>query len=392
MQMGHRLTENKVRKVISSGSLNQEIKLRKTENAWKPGRIVKHDDEPSESLLKKARGLLNKLTPQNFDKIKNQFLALDIDSLEKLRKMIELIFDKAVDEPAFCEQYASLCRHLSTITVQQDSDAKLINFNTLLLEKCQHSFETDKYKDINIEERLKEIEQCTEKEKKQQLIDELDEEKRLVRKKSLGNIKLIGALYKNGKLKDEIMDLCIETLISNDDEDSYECLCSLLKSIGEKYEENITKKGNKGKFNQQFKALDQIVRQNKIASRIKFLIMDILEMRKNSWKLRKLQDVNKPKTLEEVHEDARKQEEQSNKEMNSQLGNKRNNPDSNRKRNDNWMQSNSRKSQQSSNDALSNIRKLNVSVLFVFIYFVELSWPSNDMMMNLFTSYPYLRT
>jgi len=352
-RMGQRMnSDNKMpRKIISSNSLTQDVKLRTTENAWRP-EFKRTDDETTESLIKRARGMLNKLTPQNFEKIRNDFMNFKIDQVVKLKKLIELIFDKAVDEPAFCDQYAQLCKEMGTITVQE-GEGPVVKFNTLLLERCQTCFEDDKYKDINLEERLQEIEECTDKEKKQQLIDELDEEKRQVRKKSLGNIKLIGALYKNGRLKDEIMDLCIETLIKNGDEDSLECLCSLLKSIGQKFE---GKTQHKNRFNEQMKRLERLVSQNKVVSRIKFLIMDVLDMRKDNWTLRKLQNVNKPKTIEEVHEDAKKKEEESNREI-SQLKNR---PDSLKKRTDNsWMNSNSRKSQQSNSDALTNLRKLN---------------------------------
>ena len=354
--MGQRSDNKQPRKIISSSSLNQDIQLRKAENAWKPAKTI--SDECSD-LIKRARGMLNKLTPQNFEKISLQFLGLGINTEEKLRKMIELIFDKAVDEPAFCEQYAMLCKNMSSITIKKPEEEKAssIKFNTLLLEKCQTCFETDKYKDINMEERLKAIDDCTDKEKKQQLIDELDEEKRQVRKRSLGNIKLIGALYKNDRLKDEIMDLCIHTLIENDDEDSYECLCSLLKSIGEKFERSTA---NRSKFNQQMNSLEKVVRANKIPSRIKFLLMDVLDMRRDNWRLRKLQDVNKPKTIEQVHEEAKKQEEQSNREISSSQLGKRN--DSIKKNeNSRWMQSSSRKSQQNTNDAIQNIRKMAVS-------------------------------
>lgn len=356
MQTGPRLnSENKVPRKILSNSLTQDVKLRTTENAWKPDRSK--NEETTEALIKKARGMLNKLTPQNFEKISSEFLELKIDTEEKLRKLIELIFDKAVDEPAFCEQYAMLCKNMSGITIKDDN-GKSIKFNTLLLERCQTCFETDKYKDINLAEREQAIEECTNPEKKQQMIEELDDEKRLVRKKSLGNIKLIGALYKNDRLKAEIMELCIETLIQNNDEDSFECLCSLLKSIGQKYEKSINS-GQKQKFNQNMNTLEKVIKANKIPSRIKFLIMDVLDMRREGWKLRKLQDVNKPKTIEEVHEDAKKQEEQANREIN-QMGKR--NDNSIKKRNDTWMQSNSRKSQ-SNNDAITNLRKINVSNL-----------------------------
>lgn len=371
MQMGPRAGDKVPRKILAT-SLNDEVKLNKSENAWtqafKGKKKAANFQETTEGLIARARGMLNKLTPQNFDKLSKDFCDLAIDTEDKLKKMIELIFDKAVDEPAFCEQYAMLCKIMSSISVKvsEDNKEKIIKFNTLLLERCQTCFEKDKYQDLNLDERLKKIAECDDKEKKQQLIDELDEEKRLVRKKSLGNIKLIGALYKNNRLKDEIMNLCIDTLINDNQEDSLECLCSLLKSIGEKYEKSNPKKAQ---FNNQMNKLEAIVRENKIASRIKFLIMDILDMRKENWKPRKLQEGNKPKKIEEVHEDIKKEEEQSNIQY-SQLAKRGN--DSMKKRNDNWMGSGSRKSQQSSNDALSNLRKLNVSICGFFSFDVSI--------------------
>lgn len=360
MQMGRMNPENKPRKIISS-SLTQEVKLRTTENAWKPERIkapLDANEETADQLIKRARGMLNKLTPQNFEKISNQFLGLKINTGEKLKRMIGLIFDKAVDEPAFCEQYAQLCKNMSTITVKPENENdKPIKFNTLLLEQCQTCFETDKYKDLNLEEKQREIDECKDKEKRQQMIEELDDAKRLVRKRSLGNIKLIGALYKNDRLKGEIMDLCIETLIANDDEDSYECLCSLLRSIGEKFEKGL-KPNQRPKFNAQMKQLESIVRENKIASRIKFLIMDILDMRRDGWRVRKLQEGTKPKTIEEVHEDLKKREEAENREISQGMGKNRGNDSIKKRTNDNWMQSSSRKSQQSTTDTLSNLRKI----------------------------------
>lgn len=369
MQMGPRMNNNNQdpnkpppRKIITSSSLSKDVVLNTAKYSWKAANKEKKNmtnwQETTEGLISFSRGMLNKLTPQNFDKLSQGFLELGIDTEEKLKRMIELIFDKAVDEPAFCDLYAKLCKKMSTISVDvqgPNNEKKKIKFNTLLLERCQTCFETDKYKDLDLEKRLKEIDECEDKEKKKQLIDDLDEDKRLVRKKSLGNIKLIGALYKHDRLRDEIMNLCIETLINDNVEDSLECLCSLLKEIGGKYEASIQSNHKKSQFNSQMNKLEAIVKENKIASRIKFLIMDVLDMRKDNWKVRKLQEGNKPKKIDEVHEDIKKEEEQCSIQY-SQLS-KRN--DSMKKRNDNWMNSGSRKSQQSSNDALNNLRKLN---------------------------------
>jgi len=46
------------------------------------------------SLLRRARGILNKLCPQKFDDLVGQFKELNIDTGEKLEACIELIFEK----------------------------------------------------------------------------------------------------------------------------------------------------------------------------------------------------------------------------------------------------------------------------------------------------------
>ena len=47
-------------------------------------------------LERKARAILNKLTPQKFDKLVLQFKELDIDSAEKLEMGMELVFEKVM--------------------------------------------------------------------------------------------------------------------------------------------------------------------------------------------------------------------------------------------------------------------------------------------------------
>ncbi|KAK4336815.1 hypothetical protein RND71_043694 [Anisodus tanguticus] len=123
-------------------------------------------------------------------------------------------------------------------------------------------------------------------------------------------------------------------------------------SIGETYEKSIfeSKQDLKRNFDKQMNALEDVVKQNQVTSRIKFLIMDVLDMRREGWKIRKLQDTFKPKTLDEVHEDIKRQDEISNREIN-QIS-KRNDS---MKRKD-WMNP-QRKSQQK--ESLINIRKLN---------------------------------
>lgn len=81
----------------------------------------------------------------------------------------------------------------------------------------------------------------------------------------------------------------------------------------------------------------------------------IMDNRFDNWYdnyVRKQQEDTKLKTIEERYED-RKRKEQKNR--NDSINNRN---DSMKKRNDNWIQSSSRRSQQSTMDTLANLRKI----------------------------------
>lgn len=59
--------------------------------------------------MKKTRGILNKLTPDNFDKLVQKFMELKLeDRDERISKVIKVVFEKAVDEPSFSKEYAKM--------------------------------------------------------------------------------------------------------------------------------------------------------------------------------------------------------------------------------------------------------------------------------------------
>lgn len=61
---------------------------------------------------------------------------------------------------------------------------------------------------------------------------ELQEARDQARRRSLGNIKFIGELFKLKMLTEPIMHDCVVKLLKNHDEESLECLCRLLSTIG----------------------------------------------------------------------------------------------------------------------------------------------------------------
>lgn len=69
-------------------------------------------------------------------------------------------------------------------------------------------------------------------EERERLIAELEEARDKARRRSHGNIKFIGELFKLKMLTEPIMHDCVVKLLKNHDEESLECLCRLLSTIG----------------------------------------------------------------------------------------------------------------------------------------------------------------
>jgi translation initiation factor 4G len=61
------------------------------------------------------------------------------------------------------------------------------------------------------------------------------------RRRSLGNIRFIGELFKLKILVEAIMHDCIFKLLKNGDEESLECMCGLLRTIGKDLENEKAK-------------------------------------------------------------------------------------------------------------------------------------------------------
>lgn len=74
---------------------------------------------PCQELFRKVRSILNKLTPQMFNQLMKQVTDLTIDTEERLKGVIDLVFEKAIDEPGFSVAYGNMCRCLTTVCYAQ---------------------------------------------------------------------------------------------------------------------------------------------------------------------------------------------------------------------------------------------------------------------------------
>jgi translation initiation factor 4G len=287
--------------------VREDVKLHEVENAWKPARFLKgeemtDDEHKTEELYKKVRGVLNKLTPQKFETLVSQVRELQIDTAERLQGVIDLVFEKAVDEPNFSVAYALMCRELALMQVpaanSTEDKKEVVNFRKLLVTRCQIEFEKQSYDESVRNEKVKEINECNDTEKKKELQFELEDYDRRLRMKSVGNIRFIGELFKQQMLTIKIMMRCLDNLLENKDEESLECLCKLLTTIGKELE------SKKIDLTPIFNAMKDIVdkKHGRVSSRVRFMLQDVIDLRRNKWIPRR-QDSN-PKTIDQIQKEA----------------------------------------------------------------------------------------
>lgn len=317
----------------------EKVELHQTENAWRPAKLNETNGELSQStndvLMRKARGILNKLCPQKFDRLVEKFNELQIDTEEKLRLCMELVFEKAVDEPGFSVAYARMCEVLQKKQVMVDTPSggpnskQPVNFRKLLVSKCQQEFERDYLDGLDKLKYEADLAAAANEEARKEIQLEWEEKERNARRRSLGNIRFIGELYKLKMLTAKIMHECIKKLLKSSDEESLECLSRLLTTVGKDLEQetNIKFKSATNQeemkrmglysFDVYFKEIGGIIEQKNTSSRVRFMLQDLVDLRKSFWKPRR--DVAGPKTIDQIHEEA-EQEKTKQQLMNDYAG------------------------------------------------------------------------
>ncbi|XP_032421131.1 eukaryotic translation initiation factor 4 gamma 1a isoform X7 [Xiphophorus hellerii] len=309
--------------IFNSRSLTDNVQLNKAANAWKPSTIKPEDSNPEEAdaeqgktheVFKRLRSILNKLTPQKFQELMKQVMELKIDTEERLKGTIDLIFEKAISEPNFSVAYANMCRCLIGLKVPApDKPGNFVNFRKLLLNRCQKEFEKDQDDDEIFEKKQKEMEASKNDEERERLRVELEEARDKARRRSLGNIKFIGELFKLKMLTEAIMHDCVVKLLKNHDEESLECLCRLLSTIGK----DLDFEKAKPRMDQYFNQMDKIIKERKTSSRIRFMLQDVLDLRKNNWVPRR--GDQGPKTIDQIHKEAELEEHREQIKVQQQL-------------------------------------------------------------------------
>lgn len=262
-------------------------------------------------VQRKVKAALNKMTPEKFDKIADQILAIAAQSKDEadgrtLRQVIQLTFEKATDEAHWASMYAKFCKRMLETMSPDIKDESILDkngnvvsggnlFRKYLLNRCQEEFERG-WK-IDLPEKP-EGERGEEKTEEAAMLSDEYYIAAAAKRRGLGLVQFIGELYKLSMLTERIMHECVKKLVDYTgvpDEAEIESLTKLLKTIGGNLDS--TEKG-KPMMDVYFTRIQAMIDTPELPSRLRFMLMDIVDLRKKNWQSK---EANKgPKTLEEI--------------------------------------------------------------------------------------------
>jgi translation initiation factor 4G len=235
---------------------------------------------PPDMVQRKVKAALNKMTPENFEKISDQIIEIANQSKKEtdgrtLRQVIQLTFEKACDEAHWAGTYAKFCSKMLTSmsneivdeTIRDRSGQPVVGgglFRKYLLNRCQEEFERGW--EANLPP-MPEGQEAT-------LLSDEYYIAAAAKRKGLGLIQFIGELYKLGMLTVKIMHQCVLRLLNFEgqpDESAVENLSKLLKAVGATMDS--TEQGHQ-LVNVYYDRVGSVLEQHKdMPSRSRFMLM-----------------------------------------------------------------------------------------------------------------------
>lgn len=272
-----------------------------TKRRWIPPSTIRRDDALTQEtkndlLFRKVRGILNKLTPEKFQKLSDDLLAIQLDTNTILKGVILLIFEKALDEPKYSSMYAQLCKRLTEEAPNFEPAGKPCTFKLLLLNKCRTEFEN-----------RAQATKAFEKNDGIPLTTDEEEKRTLAKRKMLGNIKFIGELGKLNILAERVLHECIQQLLLDSKKkvvheaaEDLECLSQIMCTCGRLLDSDMAR----GLMDQYFSRMKVLAENPDLPRRIRFMLRDVIELRGNNWVPRKAATVEGPMPMHQIRDDS----------------------------------------------------------------------------------------
>lgn len=302
---------------LTAGSDLKPLEPSKT--GWKPMSItaphaaVAPDGHMAPDMVqRKVKSNLNKMTPERFEKIADQVLAIAAQSKDEtdgrtLRQVIALTFEKACDEAHWASMYAKFCKRMLEEMSPEIKDENVRDkagvpvvggplFRKYLLNRCQEEFERGW--DIHLAEQT----ESTDANGEAAMLSEEYYVAAAAKRKGLGLVQFIGELYKLGMLSIKIMHGCVIKLLDFEglpQESTVESLVKLLRAVGGTMQ---AAEGGPSIVNTYFERIDRVMSLSALPSRLHFMLLDLVDLRRNGW--RSKDDQKGPKTITQIHEEA----------------------------------------------------------------------------------------
>eukprot|EP01012_Entosiphon_sulcatum_P068672 TRINITY_DN989_c0_g1_i1.p1 TRINITY_DN989_c0_g1~~TRINITY_DN989_c0_g1_i1.p1 ORF type:complete len:446 (-),score=70.66 TRINITY_DN989_c0_g1_i1:106-1443(-) len=248
----------------------------RAENAFSNRKETQADS----AILQHICGMLNKITPEKYDTLVSGLKSTSVlDDHELMEKVILMIFEKAIWEPEFACMYADLCSDMSHAEMDRrrleggKTGSRNSMFRRLLLQQCQREFER------------RELDKPPDG-----ISDEAWISKQ--RRRKTGNMKFVGELFKKGMLTEKIIQQVVMTLLFGDppEQERYEppewdvdILASLFGTVGQL----IDTQTNHAFLDSCFRRMKHLAENARYPPRSRFILMDTIELRQNSWAPRK---------------------------------------------------------------------------------------------------------
>ena len=236
--------------------------------------------------------LLNILTVDNYEEIKNLIYDKISSIIEYQDKFLDVLFQKAINEKAFVNLYAKLCKELDNSLPQRmenkQNDGKTNKkdpsvFRNKLLDKCREIFKIDNNTKIN------------------EYIKETDPYEREIKLKKfiLGNVNFIGELIRNKLMSRKNVYGCINNLFKRFEKEggdrqlkliNLEGIVILIDKFGTLMNSQLIKineielRDFEKKIDDYIEKLELIQSKENIPGFIKYKIINLIEKKKANWK------------------------------------------------------------------------------------------------------------
>ncbi len=279
-------------------------------------RFEEHDQK--DVIKRELRSILNIMTKDNYEETKTKILEIIKENVEYQEQFLDIFFLKAVMEKSYAELYAKLCKYLNKELpqkIKKSEKSKKVSsiFRDKLVDKCRKILKAKSY-DKYIKEK-----------------DPIERENKL-KKFIIGNVNFMSELIKIKMLAKKIIPECIEYLFNryySDEERELklihaQAIVLFIDRFGViiNAEKNNLKpdevKKYKDKIEEIIKKLEIMKNDEELPGHIKYLIINLIEKKKNNYQESKFEKSLKAKSKKEVEEELQNKDNNNNNEKNKE--------------------------------------------------------------------------